>query len=288
MSSHPSATVIVSRRAREGQQRKARAWLTEITRLASQAEGYVRSEVQPPGHQHPQDWVVVYEFSNSVLLGRWLQSDARNEIMKGSPEIFDGAATEQVLATRNLEESVTAVASFRLRPEAQEPGVLDVQSVSEAFEEEYNHLVEVVGAFPGFLRCELFPPEPGVQDDTIIVFSFEDRGSLDGWLESGERQVVLARLRPLLVSERQLNIVGGFAGWFGVGGDRPVKTWKQAALVLLALYPTALVIGYIRDLIAPDLSGPVATFLGNAGGVLVLSWWLMPALTKKFAGWLRT
>lgn len=288
MSPEPSATVIVARRALDGQNRRAQAWLDEITKMASVANGYVRSEIQAPGTQHPNEWVVVYEFETHDLLNRWLTSKQRAKLVATGPSIFDGPATEQVLATRNLEDSVTAVASFRLRSNPKnEPGVLDVWSIEEAFSVEYEHLLRVVSQFPGFIRCDLFPAEPGVQDDTIVVFSFVDRAALDRWLESTERQDVLERLAPLLATERQLNIVGGFAGWFGVGNDRPVRTWKQAALVLLALYPTALLLGFVRNLVAPDLPGPLGTLIGNAGGVIILSWWLMPALTARFASWLR-
>lgn len=280
--------MIVARTAKPGQERRARAWLDEITKMASLADGYVRSEIQAPGTQHPDEWVVVYEFETHELLSRWLSSSERSKVTANGPSIFDGLATEQVLATRNLEDSVTAVASFRLRSDPTDsPGVLDVSSIEAAFASEYEHLLRVVSQFPGFIRCDLFPAEPGMQDDTIIVFSFTDRSGLDGWLESTERQDVLDRLAPLLLTERQLNIVGGFAGWFGVGQARPVRTWKQAALVLLALYPTALFLGYVRNLIAPDLPGPIATFVGNAGGVAILSWWLMPVLTARFATWLR-
>lgn len=96
---------------------------------------------------------------------------------------------------------------------------------------------------------------------------------------------------PMLVSlvegDRTVNVVGGFAGWFsGPTGAAP-KRWKQAALVLLALYPTALVVGIVRDAIAPDLPVLLAVFIGNVGGVAILSWILMPALTRRFDAWLR-
>lgn len=289
MSPLPAATVIVARTAQPGQERRARAWLEEIVRLASEAPGYVRSDIQPPDAVHPDEWVVVYEFADRDHLAAWLRSTVRQDMVSAEPDVFAGSPREQVLAARNLDESVTAVASFRLRasePDAT-PGLLDASSVEEAFAGEYENLVAVVSRFDGFIRCELFSAVEGVQDETIVVFTFETRRDLDTWLDSSERQEALARLRPLFASDRTMNIVGGFAGWFGNAPDRPVRTWKQGALILLALYPTALVIGFLRDLAAPDLPGPVATFIGNAGGVIVLTWWLMPILTRRFSEWLR-
>ncbi len=258
--------------------------------LASKHDGFVRSDIQPPRPQHPDEWVVVYEFASRELLSAWLRSPDRSEMVDAEPDLFIGAPREQVLATRNMDESVQAVASFRLRKiDTDAPrGVLDASSVEDAFVAEYERLVDVVSAFPGFLRIELFPAVSGVQDETVVVFSFENRVRLDSWLESDERADALRRLEPLFESDRTLNVVGGFAGWFGNPADRPVRTWKQATLILLALYPTALAVGFVRDLVLPDLPGPVATLVGNAGGVLVLSWWLMPLLTARFAAWLRS
>ena len=289
MSPPPTSTVIVARTAQRGLERRAQAWLEEIVRLASEAPGYVRGDIHPPGPNHPDEWVVVYEFADRDQLSNWLRSPVRRDMVTAEPDVFTGFPREQVLATRNLHETVTAVASFRLRQFDTEstPGVLDASSAEEAFAGEYENLVAVVSRFDGFIRCELFPAEPGTQDETIVVFTFDTRTNLDRWLDSAERQEVLARIEPLFATERTINIVGGFAGWFGNAPDRPVRTWKQGALILLALYPTALVIGFLRDLVAPDLPGPIATFIGNAGGVVVLTWWLIPLLTKRFSEWLR-
>lgn len=289
MSLPRTATVVVARTAYGDRQRQARAWLEEIVNLASESKGFVRADIQPPGPQHPEDWVVVYEFETNEKLRAWLESSERLAMVSGEPDLFVGGPREQIIATRNLDNSVNAVASFRLRAldEDAPRGILDADTIEEAFTAEYERFVSVISRFDGFLRCELFPAVPGLQEETVIVFSFENRQFLDQWLDSDERTDALKRLEPLFESDRVINIVGGFAGWFGPPDGRPIPTWKQASLILLALYPTALAIGYVRALILPDVSTPIATLIGNAGGVLVLSWWLMPWLTNKFADWLR-
>ncbi len=289
MSLPPTATVVIARTAYGDRQRRARAWLEEIVSLASDATGFVRADIQPPSPQHPDDWVVVYEFETNERLRSWLESSERLAMVSGEPDLFSGAPREQIIATRNLGNSVNAVASFRLRAldEDAPRGLFDAETIEDAFNAEYERFVSVISRFEGFLRCELFAAVPGVQDETVIVFSFEDRRSLDTWLDSDERSEALKRLQPLFETDRVINIVGGFAGWFGQSEGRPVPTWKQATLILFALYPTALAIGYIRSRVLPDVGTPIATLIGNAGGVVVLSWWLMPWLTRRFADWLR-
>lgn len=272
---HPP-TVIVSRRFRPGCERDGERWLRRLTEAATAVPGHVESTIQPPNVQHPDEWVTVYRFASAELLGGWLDSARRHELLDEGRQFLDGEVREQVIALTDEATTVTAVASFRIDP-----------SDTTEFREWYRRLHDVLDRFDGFIRSELVEPLPGTQDDTAIIFSFRSRAALDRWLDSSERRSVLADVDPLLESERTVNVVGGFAGWFSGSTSATPKRWKQAALVLLALYPTALVLGVARDSLYPDLSDPLAVLVGNVVGVAILSWVLMPALTRRFDGWLR-
>jgi hypothetical protein len=63
---------------------------------------------------------------------------------------------------------------------------------------------------------------------------------------------MLAEIEPYLEGERTINVVGGFAGWFELPGAPVVKRWKQASIVLLALFPTTLVLTQVREWLLPD------------------------------------
>jgi antibiotic biosynthesis monooxygenase (ABM) superfamily enzyme len=144
-----------------------------------------------------------------------------------------------------------------------------------------------MATFDGFLNAQLFPPVEGVQDETVIVFSFQTRQQLDVWFSSAERRLQLERLKEHTDGEHRVNVVGGFGGWFNLG-PREVKTWKQAATVLLALYPTVLLLNEVLDWILPDdFPYLLAVLVGNAIGVATLSWILMPKLTATLGSWLR-
>lgn len=256
---------------------EAGEWLEDLVYQASLSPGYVDSDIQPPGPQHPGEWVVVYEFVNHDALRGWLDSDARQSRIDKQPELFMSQPREQVLATRPRgQQPVTAVSSFRLRSDAK-----------GEFDDAFARLLATVETFDGFVQCEMFPAESGLQEDAIVVFSFENRALLDRWLHSSERAAEMTRIDQLLDADRTTNVMGGFAGWFGNPADAPVRTWKQAFLVLVALYPTALAVGFLRDLLLPDLSTPVATLIGNALGVAILSWLVMPPLTRRCSEWLR-
>jgi uncharacterized protein len=273
---HPPPTVIVARRFRPGRERDGEHWLRRLIDAASAMPGHVESTMQPPDVQHPDEWVIVYRFASSEHLDEWLDSARRHELIAEGEELIDGDAREQVIALADEATTVTAVASFRIDPTG-----------TAEFREWYRRLHDVLDRFDGFIRSELVEPVPGTQDDTAIIFSFTSRRALDRWLESSERRRILAEIDPLLQSDRTVNVIGGFAGWFSGSTSAAPKRWKQAALVLLALYPTAMVLGEVRSVLYPDLSDSLAVLVGNIIGVAILSWVLMPALTQRFDGWLR-
>lgn len=270
-------TVIVARRAAHGREFDFERWLRRLADAAGHAPGHLGAEIQPPDTSHPSEWVIVYRFESVACLDDWLGSDERRELLHEGGDLVDGAAREQIIATgteADAADPVTAVASFRLRPDA----------VSElaGF---YRRLLHELASFDGYLQCDLFEPVPGVQVDTVIVFAFDTRSHLDAWLESHERNELLATLDPHLDSERVLNVVGGFGGWFGPGA---VRRWKQASIVLLALFPTSLAIGALRGELLPDLRFVPAVFVSNVIGIAILTWVLMPWLTRIFDRWLRS
>jgi uncharacterized protein len=145
----------------------------------------------------------------------------------------------------------------------------------------------VISTFDGFLKVEMFEPIDGVQDEAVVVFSFSNRDDLDRWLSSDERRDILASIDEHLVGDRTLNVIGGFGGWFDRPGAGVVKRWKQAVVVLLALYPISLVLGLLREAFLPDIEFAFGTLIGNVVGVALLSWIVMPWLNRHFEPWLR-
>lgn len=271
-------TVVVARRPRPGHEREFERWLRRLTVAADKAHGHRGATIQPPDEQHPDEWVVVYQFADRHDLDAWIDSPERRSLMAEGNDLIEGDAREQVvaMAPESVGEPVTAVASFRLRP-----------GTHNQFAALFDRLVARMEDFPGYLRCELFEPVDGVQDDSVVVFAFSSRPLLDEWLRSDARRTVLADIDELLDGDRTVNVVGGFGGWFDATGAAPVKRWKQASVVLLALFPTALVLTVLRREFLPDLSMVPSVLLSNIVGVAILSWGLMPVLTRLLGPWLQ-
>jgi uncharacterized protein len=137
----------------------------------------------------------------------------------------------------------------------------------------------------GLLGDELVPAIAGVQPQTVALLRFADRAALDRWLHAAERHAALEQMAQLVDGERIITVLGGFGGWFSTAVPEP-RRLKPAAVVLAALTPIALAVSAVRELALPGLLLVPAVAATSTANVAVLTWLVMPVLTRRFEGWL--
>lgn len=139
--------------------------------------------------------------------------------------------------------------------------------------------------FAGYRGTDVYPPESDRNSNWIAVLHFETPAHLQGWLDSPQRAEILAQLPPELAGYSKTVLPQGFAPWFSQLLHKP-PSWKMALTVLMALYPTVLLLNL---LITPHLQGlgrAGAILVGNAIGVALMQWGIMPRLTRLLKPWL--
>ena len=122
--------------------------------------------------------------------------------------------------------------------------------------------------------------------ETVALLTFRTKDDLDAWLASDARRASLAAIAPLTVGARTVNVVGGFAGWFGQHDGSGPRRWKQALVVLLGLTPLSIASTLAREVVAPGLPLLVGVVVGVLVNVAILTWLVMPRLTRAFGPWL--
>jgi antibiotic biosynthesis monooxygenase (ABM) superfamily enzyme len=162
------------------------------------------------------------------------------------------------------------------------------ESEFQAWEDSIN---AAAARFPGFLGNEVFAPVAGVQEEWVVVVRFDSTEHLEGWRRSDVRQRLVDQAAQLWDEASVETISGGFPGWFASGASTPgvpafPPEWKQAMIVLLALYPTVMVITYL--LAAPRGSHGAGDLRGEHGERRALTWLLMPSsIARSASGWPR-
>ena len=157
------------------------------------------------------------------------------------------------------------------------------------FENWVNAIGQKVSTFKGFKGRYVVPPKTEVAtNEYIVAFQFENLSDLMTWMYSDERKSALKKLKLFSEKEMQLEHHEGIDYWFttsGLEAKRPPK-WKMAVLTWVAVFPMVLLLLDIYGRLFPSTSLTIKVFFVSITLVGLLTWLLMPYLTKLFKKWL--
>ena len=160
----------------------------------------------------------------------------------------------------------------------------------EAFLEWQREAVRAAEGFAGYCGTDVFPPAAGRGDEWVVLIHFQDEESLARWLDSPERARRVEELRAKVGDFDLKTLKDGFGPWF-VRQDQTEPaapaSWKMALTVLLALFPTVMVLTILVGPLTSPLGLAASMLVGNAMSISILQWVVMPQLTKGLDPWLR-
>ena len=108
------------------------------------------------------------------------------------------------------------------------------------------------------------------------------------WLDDPQRRQLLLQEEEEagFRSQGQANWMG-YGRWLSRRIKRSVPTWKVNLLVLLTLYPTAMLLTPLLHGLLPQASGATLMLMSNALCVAATSWLLVPAVSRAYRRWLE-
>jgi len=238
-------------------------------------------EVVPPVPGIQDDYVVVFRFDSFPHLDAWLRSDSRKALLARGESLFAGDARQHVVAgSRPATRGAGIVVSTRVKPGRE-----------NEYREWQGRIDAEAARFPGFLGNEVFAPVPGVQEEWVVVVRFDSPQHLQGWLLADARRRLIDQAARLWDEARVESLSRGFPGWFAPGAAEPGQPafppdWKQAMMVLLALYPTVMLLTLFLSPWLAGLPTAGAMLISNMVSVAILTWLLMPLVNRLFGFWL--
>jgi len=159
-------------------------------------------------------------------------------------------------------------------------------------EKDFEHWAENIGkkisTFKGFKGKYVVPPKIGTTlNEYIVAFQFDNLNDLMVWMNSEERKSELKKLKLFSEQEMQLEHQEGIDFWFTAPGEvsRPPK-WKMAVLTWIAVFPMVLLLLELFGNLFPTFSLTIKVLFTTITLVALLTWVLMPNLTKLFKRWL--
>jgi len=158
-----------------------------------------------------------------------------------------------------------------------------------AFEALSSEMTERASRFPGYLGTAIFRPASPDDPEYRIVFKFRDRKSLAAWEVSEERGELLEQIESLLVQPSEREVTSGIVTWFTLPGQNPVTPppkWKMTIVSWLALYPAVTLVFIVFGDLLIQVPLLLRTMLVTVVVMLLMSYVLMPRMTRWFAFWL--
>ncbi|MEM8674278.1 MAG: hypothetical protein AAGF83_10450 [Cyanobacteria bacterium P01_G01_bin.67] len=176
---------------------------------------------------------------------------------------------------------VTVVISRRVKPRC-----------NKAFEKFISGITASAMTFEGHLGTNVFRPNNPKNNEYKIIFKFDRASNLKIWEESECRRQWLARAESLRLEPAKIRIITGLETWFTLPASEqiapPPPRFKMAAITLLALFPSIqlanlTLVPLLEFLPLPRL---LRSLIITAILVLLMTYVLMPRMTKLFSQWL--
>ncbi|MEY2633604.1 MAG: hypothetical protein RIR00_2258 [Pseudomonadota bacterium] len=182
------------------------------------------------------------------------------------------------MTTPETPVGVTRIARRQARP-----------ACGAAYEALLRGMIAEMSRFPGFIAAQVLPPDnPDGEYQTSIHFRSE--AELAAWDRSRCHRLWLERLRPVAEGEPDYRLLSGLEAWFALPllpAHRPPPRGKMSLLTWLGIFPTvSLCLHYVAPLLA-DLPFLLRTALLTGLVVPIMTYLVMPRLTRWARGWLQ-
>ncbi|WP_328461034.1 antibiotic biosynthesis monooxygenase [Actinoplanes sp. NBC_00393] len=150
--------------------------------------------------------------------------------------------------------------------------------------------------FPGFLGTGWVRPEPG-SAEWHMLYRFADAESLRNWEESPQRRWWLSSAEGFVEHAREERR-SGIEGWFDPPREQPADQpsaatekapprWKQAVTIWLGFFPVSLVAAVLLNPHLDGLNVVLRTLISTLCLTPVMTYLVLPRVTRALQPWLR-
>ena len=157
------------------------------------------------------------------------------------------------------------------------------------FEVLLEGITEAASRRKGYLGAKVTKPKSEGGHHYQIVFGFDSQEHLDIWIQSEDRKKWVEQIDSILQEPTHVHFVTGLETWFCLPGTTtmtPPPRYKMAVVTWIAITPLLTAFNYFLGPALSDL--PLALRLACTSPmiVLIMTYGVMPLMTKLFRGWL--
>jgi uncharacterized protein len=254
------------------------AWGADVQSAAAAARGFAAFAVS--NHRDaPLDWAIAVTFEMEDSLHEWLDGARWKALVgRGAERGLLRLSSDLVIIDGAVLPSGVGIVS---------------SSVSEGMEADFiaahERLTKAASEFSGYEGTVVFPP--GASGEWRSLIRFRTEPQLAAWLRSPKRAEVLPPVRSSLT--RDLSVFAqttplGTTVRTVDGKTKMTPSWKTAMLLLMVLYPLAMLQSkFVAPVIGKLGAEPwLSVWLGQVVSVVLMQWLLMPTVSSWCRRWL--
>lgn len=163
------------------------------------------------------------------------------------------------------------------------------QGKHEAYKNWASKIQQIEKTFSGYQGVYTQPPSPNDPDSFVTILQFDTSENLRNWLTSEKREQILKESASFVEKYENHSLNTPFPGWFPSALKVQKKlslVIKETMLVLLVLFPIVMLQFKFLSPLTAKFNLSIATFIGNAISVTLISWPMMPICLYFLNWWL--
>jgi len=162
------------------------------------------------------------------------------------------------------------------------------RSAEKQFTKTLGELLQDFDRFPGTSGSMVFRRETGADVEFSILQRFAKSSDHEAWLKSSQFPAWVSEIAPATPSRDHIHRYSGMESFFvsARAPDAPPR-WKMALILMIAVYPMSLVVSHWFAPLLSKMSLFTGSLLTSVIMVLVMTYVLVPILTRIFQGWLN-
>ena len=155
------------------------------------------------------------------------------------------------------------------------------------FQQALREFLQTSFAHGGVLGASMLTPPPGSDTREYgILRTFANEQEREAFYESPLFKAWDARARTLTEGEAVYRPLHGLEAWFR-SPHNPPPLWKMAGATFLGVFPVAMVLNLTLGPVIRSWPFIISNALFNACVVALLTWVVMPIITRLLHGWLN-
>ena len=165
------------------------------------------------------------------------------------------------------------------------------QGNQKEFEQALSDTIDAALEFPGHLGVTVLKPQRGESTDYRIIVKFASKADYQRWCRSNEAAHWFKILNHLEEKPPNLEIMTGLETWFALDSSAsrpmiPPPRYKMAIVTWIAIFVLIVIINLLLGSFLASLPMLLRSFILTVGLVILMTYIVMPRMTRLFSGWL--